>query len=185
MTVTLAGTPVTHTRRLLLRAPEPWDCAPYTAFMTSDRARFMGGTTEPGRSWRSFAAILGHWVMRGFGLFTIVRADTDTAIGMAGPWFPETWPEHEIAWSIWDPALEGRGYAAEAAAAARDFAFAHLGWTTAVSYIDLENRRSIALAERVGATRDEGAATPPGNPGGGTIGVWRHPRTPAGAMVQA
>lgn len=179
MTVTLTGTPIVHTKRLILRAPEPWDCAPFCEFMASDRARFVGGTTEPGRAWRAFGTILGHWVMRGFGLFTVVRADTDTAIGMAGPWFPDTWPEHEIGWSIWDGSLEGRGYAAEAAEAARDFAFTHLGWKTAVSYIDLDNRRSVALAERLGAERDEGAAVPPGHPDGGTIGAWRHPLKPA------
>ena len=78
MTITLSGTPVIHTKRLILRAPEPWDCAPFCAFMASDRARFVGGTTEPGRAWRAFGAILGHWVMRGFGPFTIVRADGRT-----------------------------------------------------------------------------------------------------------
>ena len=28
MTITLSGTPVIHTKRLILRAPEPWDAAP-------------------------------------------------------------------------------------------------------------------------------------------------------------
>ena len=43
------------------------------------------------------------------------------------------------------------GAAAEAAAAVRDHARTHLGWKTAVSYIDLDNARSIALARRLGA----------------------------------
>ena len=46
MTVTLTGTPVIHTKRLILRAPEPWDAAPFCAFLGSDRARFVGGTTN-------------------------------------------------------------------------------------------------------------------------------------------
>ena len=35
MTVTLTGTPVIHTKRLILRAPEPWDAAPFCAFLAS------------------------------------------------------------------------------------------------------------------------------------------------------
>ena len=189
MTVTLTGTPVIHTKRLILRAPEPWDAAPFCAFLGSDRARFVGGTTEPGRAWRAFGTILGHWVLRGFGPFTIVRGDSRTgaerAIGMAGPWFPDTWPEHEIGWMLWDDAHEGQGLAAEAAAAVRDHARTHLGWATAVSYIDLENARSIALAERLGAVRDPDAAVPPAHPDGGALGVWRHPMGAVHAAASA
>jgi RimJ/RimL family protein N-acetyltransferase len=42
----------------------------------------------------------------------------------------------------------------------RAHAFRDLGWTTAVSYIDPDNARSIALAERLGAVRDRGARQP-------------------------
>lgn len=180
MTVTLSGTPVIHTPRLILRAPEPWDVAPFAEFITSDRARFVGGpVTEPGRAWRAWATIIGHWVMRGFGMFTVVRADTGRAIGMAGPWFPDTWPEHEIGWSIWSPEDEGNGFASEAATAARDHAFTRLGWKTAVSYIDAGNAASLALAQRLGAQLDDGAAVPPQTPAAGyddssVTQVWRH-----------
>lgn len=175
LTAGLRASPVLHTRRLMLRAPAARDCDAFCAFMASDRARFIGGTAEPGRAWRAFGTILGHWIMRGFGLFVITGKSTDEAIGMAGPWFPESWPEREIGWSLWRAGDEGEGLAAEAAAITRDFAFARLGWDTAVSYIDLDNARSIALAERLGAVRDMDAATPPGHPDGGMIGVWRHP----------
>ena len=59
---------------------------------------------------------------------------------------------------MWDPAAEGKGYAFEAAQAARAHAFDVLGWETAVSYIDPGNARSIELAERLGAVRDPEAA---------------------------
>lgn len=174
MTVTLIGTPVLHTKRLLLRAPEPWDVAPFTAFMTSDRAHFVGGPlTEPGRAWRTWASVIGHWAMRGFGMFTVVRTDTGRPIGSVGPWFPDTWPEHEISWSIWSAEDERQGLAAEAAAAARDFAFTHLGWTTAVSYIDAANAPSLALAARLGAQHDTAAEVPPVT-AGTDVQVWRH-----------
>lgn len=54
----------------------------------------------------------------------------------------------------------GQGLAAEAAGAARAHAFGALGWTTAVSYVDPGNARSIALAERMGAIRDDAAPVP-------------------------
>ncbi len=39
----------------------------------------------------------------------------------------------------------------------RRHAYEDLGWETAVSYIDPANARSIALAERLGCTRDDAA----------------------------
>jgi len=69
---------------------------------------------------------------------------------------------------------EGKGYAFEAAQMARDFAYAELGRDTLVSYIDPNNTRSIALATRLGAQRDDTAARPDGETLEETI-VYRHP----------
>lgn len=159
--IALAGTPVLETARLVLRAPRAGDYEPFAAFLTSDRARHVGGPVTRALAWRAMGHLTGHWVHRGFGMFIFAdRAAPDTPLGMAGPWFPEGWPEHEIGWSVWAPAAEGRGLAHEAAQAARAHAFGALGWDTAVSYIDPGNARSIALAERLGAVRDAGAAYP-------------------------
>jgi [ribosomal protein S5]-alanine N-acetyltransferase len=46
----------------------------------------------------------------------------------------------------------GAGYATEAARACRDWAFANLGTDRIVSFIDVNNARSIAVAERNGMT---------------------------------
>ena len=54
--------------------------------------------------------------------------------------------------------------------AARDFAYRTLRWKTAVSYIDVDNARSIKLAERMGATPD-----PPAVLLDGDDVVYRHP----------
>jgi RimJ/RimL family protein N-acetyltransferase len=93
-------------------------------------------------------------VHRGFGMFIFHAKGDATPLGMVGPWSPEGWPEHEIAWSIWAPAAEGKGLAFEAATAARAYAWNALGWNSAVSYIDPDNARSIRLAERMGAVPD-------------------------------
>ncbi|AUH32499.1 GNAT family N-acetyltransferase [Paracoccus tegillarcae] len=155
----LANTPVLETERLILRAPTGDDWPAWRDFHLSDRAQYIGGGSQmtERNSWRAFGHVIGHWVMRGFGMFVITEKGGDAALGITGPWFPAGWPEREVGWSIWHPAGEGRGIASEAARAALDHVFNDLGWDTAVSYIDAENTRSIALAERLGARLDADA----------------------------
>jgi RimJ/RimL family protein N-acetyltransferase len=148
------GAPVIETERLALRAPCAEDWTAWVRFMGSERARHVGGPADGEVAWRAFAVVIGHWTLRGFGSFVFTLRDTGEAIGLTGPWYPHGWPEHEIGWTVWTPEAEGRGYAHEAALAAREHAYRALGWTTAVSYIDRRNARSIALARRLGATED-------------------------------
>jgi len=171
MNVHLSGTPTLETDRLILRAPESRDYPAWEAFYLSERARFIGGGPDhdSGKAWRTHASVIGHWVLHGFGMFAVLRRDTGRAIGGCGPWFPALWPEREIGWSVWDPASEGQGFMAEAAATVLRHAFGVLGWTTAVSYVDPANARSIALAERLGAALDTRADAP------GNSLVYRHP----------
>lgn len=182
MTPALANTPVLTTERLVLRAPRAGDWPVFADFLGSDRSRFIGGPKDRKEAWRAFGHVIGMWVLRGFGSFVFTRKDGDTPLGMTGPWFPEGWPEREIGWTVWRPEAEGKGYAHEAAKAARDHAFRDLGWETAVSYIDGGNARSVALAERLGAILDTAARAP--DPGAGApCLVYRHrhpgPEAPA------
>jgi RimJ/RimL family protein N-acetyltransferase len=167
----LANTPVLHTPRLTLRAPGPQDWEAFAGFSTSGRASMVGGPLTRDKAWRAFAHLIGHWPMRGFGMFIITVTGDDTAIGMTGPWRPEGWPEPEIGWSMFTAASEGKGLAHEAAQAAVAHAFRDLGWSTVVSYIDPANARSIALALRLGAVLDAGAPIPDTDP----CLVYRHP----------
>lgn len=161
--------PVIETARLRLRQPEAKDGADYAAFYQSDRSRYMGGPQSELYSWLDYYAEVGHWTIRGFGMFAVTMKGDDRALGLVGPWFPPTWPEHEIGWVLWAEA-EGKGIAREAATAARAHAYRDLGWKTAVSYIHPENARSIRLAEALGARPDPEAATPfPGSL------IYRHP----------
>lgn len=177
MTPRLADTPVLHTARLVLRAPEAGDAGTVMDFLTGPRAATVGGPHDRRAAWRSVGHLIGHWVMRGYGMFIIVRRDTGAAIGMAGPWFPEGWPERELGWSIFTDAAEGQGFATEAASAARDFIFRDLGWDTVVSYVTPGNERSAAVARRLGAVLDPDAPQGPGEPDW----VFRHPRIGAAA----
>lgn len=178
--IVLSPTPVLETERLVLRAPAARDWAEWRDFILSDRGRWMRAEPRINEetAWRAWAGLIGHWVLRSWGTFVFTTHDSDRALGTAGPWAPISWPESEIAWSVWSPENEGRGYVTEAARCAIDHAFNALGWNTAVSYIAHDNVRSIALAERLGARRDDAAATP-GNDA--ECAAYRHPRPESAA----
>lgn len=148
-----------ETDRLTLRPPAPQDADTVIAFYESKRSEYTGGHVDRFQAWKNTAAIFGHWTIRGFGLWAVTAKDDDTVLGMVGPFYPESWPETEIGWLMFDGA-EGKGYAFEAAKAAISDARARLGWSEIVHYIDPQNARSIALAERLGAALDQNA-TPP------------------------
>ena len=154
--------PILETRRLRLRGPEPEDYPNFKATFASYRSRFMGGPLNPYETWMLYAAEIGHWNIRGFGMWMIHDRDTDETYGMAGGWFPAMWPEREIAWIIW-PEKAGHGYALEATHAVRGHLYDALGWDSAVSYIDPKNLDSIRLAERLGAVKDPDAPSIDGN----------------------
>ena len=171
LSIALTGVPVLQTPRLVLRAPAPGDFEPFAAYCASGRSRFTGGPLDRNLAWRAFCSITGNWVQRGYSFFVIADRASGRALGMAGPWFPEGWPEPEIGWQIWDLADEGQGYAREAAEAARGFAYEVLGWPTAISLIVEGNTRSQALARRLGCIPD-GIFT---HAQLGTCAIWRHP----------
>lgn len=142
--------PVIETERMILRKPMATDEPVFAKFLMSDRAQFVGGPTTRGRAWRAFAHLVGQWEMRGYGVLTMLERGTRAVIGSCGYFHPAELPEPEISWSIWDIDFEGRGLATEAALACRSHAYAKLGWRTVTSNIDVDNARSIALAERLG-----------------------------------
>ncbi len=147
-----------HTDRLILRPPLADDLAGFAAYRQSARARFSGGPGSAADAWAMFAMVIGHWELRGYGLWTVVLRDSGRTIGSVGCLFPEGWPEREVGWHIWADADEGKGYAFEAADAALDHAFGVLGWDTAASFIAAGNLRSVALGQRLGGHIDVNAA---------------------------
>lgn len=158
-----------ETENLILRKPLADDWDDFYAFCLSDRSIGIGGPFSHKIAWRMFAAEIGHWEIRGFGMFVVTTKDSDMALGLVGPWHPDDWPEPELAWMVWGN-TEGKGMAFEAASAVRDFAFNILGWKTAVSYIDKGIDRSATLAKRLGAKLDPNAPRPEGS----NCDVYRH-----------
>jgi RimJ/RimL family protein N-acetyltransferase len=167
------------TERLSLRPPVPGDWEAFSHYTAGPRFNRERGELPVAERWRYFAALLGHWQIRGWGRFMATERATGRIIGHMGPLFPEGWPEAEIAWHLWHDADEGRGLAFEGARACVDHAFRGLNWPTAVSYIVPDNLRSARLAERLGARPDPSAPTP-GFADGHQVVVWRH-SAPGGA----
>ena len=163
-----------ETARLLLRRPVPADWDAFRDFMFSDRAAIFGSHRNLGKSFRSFAAELGHWEFFGFGMFAVTRKGEDRAVALVGPWNPPDWPERELGWMVLDAAAEGQGIAREAATGALRHIWTALQWPTVVSYIAEGNARSVALAERLGAALDPEAEMP--EVAGQRLMVYRHPR---------
>jgi RimJ/RimL family protein N-acetyltransferase len=103
-------------------------------------------------AWQSFAGQVGHWHLRGFGMFNVFERGTGEFVGRVGPWHPEGWPGLEVGWSLLS-SYWGRGYATEAARASIDFAFRELGQEQVISLIAPENTASVAVALRCGERR--------------------------------
>jgi len=164
----MAMIPVLSTQRLTLRGPDARDVALLQAFYASDRSKFVGGPKDADDAWRQLACEIGHWTLKGYGRW-IVEAD-GVQVGLIGLWNPHGWPEAEIGWDLFEGA-EGKGYATEAATAARTYAYDTLGWTTAISLVSPGNAASAAVAKRMGATLESQQALPKL----GAVDIYRHP----------
>ena len=147
------------------------DFPPLAQLYETARSTHIDGPKLRAAVWRDFASDVGQWVLLGFGSWSVEERATGALAGYIGLNAPPEYPERELGWVMLE-GFEGKGYAFEAASLARTFAFEALGWSGCVSYIDPENRRSIRLAERLGAVLDEKAATPNGDP----CLVYRHMR---------
>jgi RimJ/RimL family protein N-acetyltransferase len=163
--------PVLRTERLTLRGPRLADFDPVAAFLGSERARYVGGARSRRVAWTTFASLVGHWELRGYGMWSVDETASGAFVGMVGLYDPEDWFAPEIGWWIVAPELEGRGFAREAALAARRYAYEIAGWRAAFSVIAPENTRSIRLAESLGATLDRRVDAEAGGP----ALIYRHP----------
>lgn len=167
--------PVLRTERLILRAPQAGDMDVLAAFYASERAHFIGGPCDRFQTWTRLLSGLGHWALRGYGWWAVECRATGALAGRVGVGLHEGWDEPELGWHIYE-GFEGRGYAFEAALAARRHARESWGMGPLISYIVAENHRSRALAERLGAVVErEGSVV--GHP----CLVYRHPALEAAA----
>jgi RimJ/RimL family protein N-acetyltransferase len=144
---------IIETERLVLRPIDAErDFDEWAVSMADENTVRYLGTKAMSRAeaWRSMAAAVGHWTIRGYGFFSLELKATGEWVGRVGPWFPEGWPGPEVGWTI-SPNHLRKGYAEEAARASIDFAFDTLGWEDVIHVIMEGNEPSMRLAEKLGS----------------------------------
>jgi RimJ/RimL family protein N-acetyltransferase len=120
-----------------------------------DVMRYIGDghTLTRDEAWRHMALVLGHWQLRGYGLWAVEERATGLFMGRVGCWRPEGWPGLEIGWAL-RRRFWGCGYATEAALLALEYAFERLKEAHVISVIHPDNGPSIAVALRIGMRRE-------------------------------
>ncbi|MGO9922597.1 MAG: GNAT family N-acetyltransferase [Isosphaeraceae bacterium] len=143
------------TERLVLRMFRESDLDAYAQMCADPEVmRYISGVPMTrDEAWRNMALVLGHWQLRGFGLWAVEERSSGLLAGRVGCWRPEGWPGLEVGWSLLR-AFWGLGYATEAGQAALSHAFCELGETHVLSLIQPENVRSIRVARRLGMGRE-------------------------------
>ncbi len=142
------------TERLLLRMFRQDDFEAYAAICADPEVmRYLGDGKALSRwdAWRQMAMILGHWQLRGYGLWAVEERATGALIGRVGFFEPEGWPGFELGWML-RRASWGRGYAIEGARRALAHAFTEMDRRHVISLIRPANQPSIRVAERLGET---------------------------------
>ncbi len=140
-----------ETERLILRQFREEDLDAYAAMVADPEVmRHLGsGPMDREEAWRNMAMVVGHWRLRGFGMWAVEEKATGAMIGRVGCWRPEGWPGLEVGWTLrrewW-----GKGYATEAGRASLDAAFDRIGERHVISLIHDENQASIRVARRLG-----------------------------------
>jgi RimJ/RimL family protein N-acetyltransferase len=177
------------TERLCLRTPAPQD-AEALHELFADPVVMHGLNREPVSALDETRAMIEEgmdgWRTDGLGPFILETATGGRIVGQAGlmifdtrGWTPSTWSsagsrgQPELGWAL-IRAHWGFGYATEAAAAIRDWAYKSRSIDLLVSLISPDNVRSQRVAERVGAIPTE--TVTPADTTQKTV-VWRH--TPA------
>ena len=140
------------TERLTLR--------PITADHFEAHARIVGDAgvmqyiiDEPmtrAQAWWNIARYVGHWQIRGYGMYAAIEKSSGLVIGHMGFLNAEGGRGFELGWILAREAW-GKGYATEGTRTLVDRAFGEMGQTSIVCVINAENARSIAVAERLGA----------------------------------
>jgi RimJ/RimL family protein N-acetyltransferase len=103
-------------------------------------------------AWRTFAYGIGHWYLRGYGSWAVERKSDGAFIGRVGLVNPEGWPGLEVGWTLGKP-YWGQGYATEAARVAMAYTFLTQPIDHVISCIDPGNKRSQAVALRLGENK--------------------------------
>jgi ribosomal-protein-alanine N-acetyltransferase len=149
--------PTLETARLRLTALSERHFDGYAAMLADpDSTRWIGDGLPLDRTnaWRSLAMLIGHWQLRGFGMWALELKSTGEFIGRAGLIRPEGWPDMEMGWML-KPEHRHHGFATEAGNAILEFAWNHLRAPRVISLVRVGNAASDRVAERLGGEHIE------------------------------
>jgi RimJ/RimL family protein N-acetyltransferase len=148
--------PVLETERLLLRVFRAQDLDPFTEIVADPRvmeyATYSGKTMNRSQAWNWLCMMLGHWHLRGFGIWAVEEKASGILIGRTGLQFLEWFDEVELVWMLAQGSWE-KEYAKEGASAAIEYAFQHLHLPVVSAVIRIDNQRSIRVAEKLGMSQ--------------------------------
>jgi RimJ/RimL family protein N-acetyltransferase len=149
--------PTLETERLRLTALTERHFNDYAAMLADpESTRWIGDGLPLDRTnaWRSLAMLIGHWQLRGYGMWALELKDTGEFIGRAGLLHPEGWPDVEMGWML-KPDHRHHGYATEAGAIILDYAWNQLQLQRVISLVRVGNEASDRVAERLGGEHIE------------------------------
>ncbi|HVZ45859.1 MAG TPA: GNAT family N-acetyltransferase [Ramlibacter sp.] len=141
-----------QTDRLLLRMFREEDLAAYAQICADPEVmRFLGNgnVLDRAQTWGQIAWFLGHWALRGYGMWAVEERATGELVGRIGFIDPEGWPGFELGWTLRRSSW-GMGFATEGAKRALQYAFEALGRDRVISLVRPLNAPSIKVAERIG-----------------------------------
>jgi RimJ/RimL family protein N-acetyltransferase len=146
-----------RTERLLLRQPREEDVEPMTAINSHPEVHeFLAATPDRELTAAGIGRSQEHWERHGYGHFMVEATAGELAgqllgfCGVAHPAFvPELAERPELGYRLGRFAW-GRGYATEAAVAARGDVFERCELPEVISLIDPRNERSQRVAEKGG-----------------------------------
>lgn len=145
--------PILETDRLIMRAPRASDFAIYRDFYGDAAAsKFYGGPKSEAESWEKLAGDLGHWHLRGYGLWALETQQDNRTVGVCGLVWPYGWQRSELTWWIASDARR-QGFAREASVAAIRFGYQQLKWDLVQTYMKDENEAAKALVLSLGGTQ--------------------------------
>jgi RimJ/RimL family protein N-acetyltransferase len=120
--------------------------------------QYLGGAMERGEIWERLAATVGHWFLRGFGIWAVQEKSTGNIVGRAGLRYPDGVPGIEAGW-VFSRESWGKGYATEAASATLDYAFDHLQLERVNAVVHRDNVGSQQVARKLGMEIDASLST--------------------------
>src|SRR5881394_814259 len=141
-----------QTDRLKLRMLRESDFDAYAEMCADPEVmRYIGDGQPLSRpmAWRKLAMVVGHWSLRGYGLWAAEERSSGALAGYVGCWNPDGWPGLELGWTL-HRSFWGKGYATEGARVALQYVFNQLNQPHIISLIHPENAASIRVAQRLG-----------------------------------